>query len=97
MESPHSLPPSSPTPEIAQQRKLRKRTLSLLFLIAAGLFTLYGLVEMYKYGPDDKVVGGDAYNYIIMAGRGTGLICAGVVSALIGLAVAVFDLTDKQS
>jgi hypothetical protein len=97
MELPQNLPPGNPTPEIVQPRKLRKRTLSLLFLIAAGLFTLFGLVEMYKYGPDDKVVGGDAYNYIIMAGRGTGLICAGIVSALVGVAVAVFDLTDKQS
>jgi hypothetical protein len=96
MESPQNFPPGNPPTEIVQQRKLRKRTLSVLFLIAAGLFTLYGLVEMYKYGPDDKVVGGDAYNYIIMAGRGTGLICAGVVSALIGLAIAIFDLTDKQ-
>jgi hypothetical protein len=97
MEQPQNLPSGNPTPELAQQRKLRKRTLSLLFLIGAGLFTLFGLVEMYKYGPDDKVVGGDAYNYIIMASRGTGLICAGVVSALVGVAVAVFDLTDKQS
>ena len=97
MEPSQNLPPVNSSPEIAQQRKLRKRTLSLLFLIAAGLFTFYGLVEIYKYGPDDKVVGDDAYNYIIMAGRGTGLICAGVVSALIGVAVAIFDLTDKQS
>lgn len=88
---------SGPTSEIAPKRKLRKRTLSLLFLIGAGLFTLYGLVVMFKYGPDDKVVGGDAYNFIIMAGRGTGLICAGVVSALVGAAIAIFDLTDKQS
>jgi hypothetical protein len=95
MEQPSNLP-SNPLPEPAQQRKLRKRTLSLLFLIGAGLFTLFGLVEMYKYGADDKVVGGDAYNFI-MAGRGTGLICAGIVSALIGVAVAIFDLTDKQS
>ena len=52
---------------------------------------------MYEYGPADKVVGGDAYNFIIMASRGTGLICAGIVSALVGVAVAIFDLTDKQS
>lgn len=84
-------------PEPAQPRKLRKRTLSLLCLICAGLFTLFGLVEMYEYGPADKVVGGDAYNFIIMASRGTGLICAGIVSALVGVAVAIFDLTDKQS
>lgn len=88
---------SDPTPEIAPKRKLRKRTISLLFLIGAGLLTLYGLVVMFKYGPDDMVVGGDAYNFIIMAGRGTGLICAGIVSALVGVAVAVFDLTDKQN
>lgn len=72
------------------------RLFSALFLIAAVIFCGVGLKEMYSYGYDDKIVGGDAYNYIIIAARGTGLICAGVLSSVIGLTMGVYELAAKK-
>lgn len=80
-----------------QNRKLRKRPFANIFLVVALLLCLFGLYKTFAYGSDDKLVGGDAYNFIILAGRGTALICAGIVSALTGVAIAIYDLTDQQS
>lgn len=80
-----------------QNRKLRKRPFANIFLVVAVLLCVYGLYKTYAYGSDDKIVGGDAYNFIILAGRGTAWVCAGIVSALIGIAIAIYDLTDRQS
>lgn len=67
---------------------------SALFLIAGAILAIVGIVTMYNYEADSaRIVGGDAYNFIIIATRGTGLICAGIVSALIGCALAVFSGT----
>ncbi len=65
--------------------------------IIAVILTILGVRQMYSYGSEDKIVGGDAYNFIILAGRGTGLICSGIVSALIGVATSIWDLTDRQT
>lgn len=80
-------------------RKLNKRFISVSFLAVAILFALFGLWRMYNYDSDSdnsKIVGGDAYNYIIIAARGTGLICCGIVSALISVTVSIWDFTDRQ-
>ncbi|WMT38891.1 hypothetical protein RE628_15220 [Paenibacillus sp. D2_2] len=64
--------------------------------ILAAAFVVFGFITMYHYGdynPDriyDKgssfghIVGGDAYNYIIIGVRGVGLIVAGFISAMVG-------------
>lgn len=50
---------------------------------------------MFTYGDADAgdytghIVGGDAYNYIIIGVRGVGLIGVGVVSALIGTGLLI--------
>lgn len=68
--------------------KLRA-TAVILYLISVG-FVIYGLYTMFTYGDADSydytghIVGGDAYNYIIIGVRGAGLILVGVVSAIIG-------------
>jgi hypothetical protein len=81
----------------APPRRVRKRLFSILFLIAAVALTLYGLRVAYRYGTEaDKIVGGDAYNFIIMAARGTAWVCAGVVSALASVVFALFDVSDRQ-
>ena len=71
--------PTSPSPipkeEHLPARKLNKRFIAIIFLVGAVVFTIIGLREMYTYESEDKVVGGDAYNFIILASRGTGLIC----------------------
>jgi hypothetical protein len=68
----------------------------LLYIIAVGLVG-FGFFTMFAYGGRDlygdpglgMVVGGDAYNYIIIGVRGAGFIVAGGVSALLGLAATV--------
>jgi hypothetical protein len=49
---------------------------------------------MYSY--EYPVVGGDAYNFMIIAARGTGLICAGVLSAVVGAAFAIYEVANNK-
>lgn len=53
-----------------------------VFAIISVLFTIYGLYVAYSYKEGDKVVGGDAYNFIILGLRGLAWVCAGAVSAI---------------
>ena len=68
------------------------RNWSILFLVLAIVFGLAGWNAAYK---DAQVVGGDAYNYIIGAGRGTAIVGIGIICALISVVFAVFDLTNR--
>ncbi|MGH9943860.1 MAG: hypothetical protein ACRD9R_16065, partial [Pyrinomonadaceae bacterium] len=75
--------------------------LASIFFIAAVIFAGVGLHTMYSYeaNPSARIVGGDAYNFIIIAARGTGLICAGIVSALLGnafLLLAIWSGKDLR-
>ena len=70
-----------------------KRRWSLIFLIVASLFIVNGL---FTLSSNSMVVGGDAYNYIISAGRDTGKICTGIFFALVSVVIAIFDLGDRQ-
>lgn len=69
----------------------------LFYLIAVGLAG-WGVFTMFAYSPDPlgagwgQIVGGDAYNFQIIATRGVGFVAAGIVSALIGLSVQVHQL-----
>jgi hypothetical protein len=62
-----------------------------LFLLAAIGLVIAGFAVAFTYdanafsGQRGRVVGGDAYNYIIIGVRGAGFIGAGVVSALLGV------------
>jgi len=101
--TPFNNEPSLPANSQAQPlpvRKLNRRFIAVTFLVIAGIFTLAGLWRMYTYDSDtssSKIVGGDAYNYIIIAARGTGLICCGIVSALVAVTVSIWDLIDRQT
>ncbi len=88
-------PPSVPEPVSVQGKSGLLIIFSVIFLITAVVFCGMGLKEAYAYEYDDKIVRGDAYNFIILAARGTGLICVGIVSALIGVALAIFDLAYR--
>ena len=48
--------------------------------VVSAIFVLFGLFTMFFAS---EIVGGAAYNYIIAAGRGTGLICVGIVAAVL--------------
>ncbi|USB34272.1 hypothetical protein [Paenibacillus sp. YPG26] len=73
----------------------------ILYLIAAGLL-IFGIVTMYHYGDYNSgynlsgskaghIVGGDAYNYIIIATRGVGLIVAALISSLVASTIFIID------
>jgi hypothetical protein len=61
-------------------------TLTLVFAVGAIGLAAHGVDTMLtydaSYGSSDKIVGGDAYNYIIRATRGVGFIMCGVISAV---------------
>lgn len=67
--------------------------LAVLSLLTSLGLVAFGIWRMTTYDSgvlsDDKIVGGGAYNYTILATRGVGFICAGVAFAGIG---AVFAL-----
>jgi hypothetical protein len=64
------------------------------FFVLTIILTGFGLSSLYG---DARVVGGDAYNYIIGANRGIGLICAGIASALLGIACTVMTIFTIHS
>lgn len=70
---------------------------SWLFMIASIGFSIYGVYTLYNNNYSARIVGGDAYNYIIYATRGTAWVCVGIVSAIIGLTLAVFANTSNNS
>lgn len=67
---------------------------AVVFIIGAIVFTSIGFFRMYNYSYSDHVVGGDAYNYIILAIRGVGWIAGGGVCALLA---CVFVLLSIRS
>lgn len=71
------------------------KTLSWIFIVAAIIFTIYGIRTVYNDNYDAKLVGGDAFNFIIYATRGTVWVCVGIVNAVIGLTFAMFSNQNK--
>lgn len=57
-------------------------------LIAIGI-AIYGINTMYNNSYDARVVGGDAYNYIIYATRGTAFVASGIISALFSVCFCI--------
>jgi hypothetical protein len=62
-----------------------------LFLLASVGLVIAGFVVAFTYDSEfstrqrGRIVGGDAYNHIIISIRGTAFIGAGIVSALLGV------------
>lgn len=66
-----------------------------VFLVAAGFFVMFAYNEQPEYSLNPgmgQIVGGDAYNYIIIATRGVGFICAGGVSSLLGVSLLLVSV-----
>jgi hypothetical protein len=72
--------------------------LAAIFLIGALIFAYIGLTTMYSYNGNyaAHIVGGDAYNYIIIGIRGAGLICTGIISVLIANGFILLSLHAKN-
>lgn len=50
-----------------------------------------GVVGFWRLYGEDRIVGGDAYNYMISATRGVGWICAGILCAALSCALILFS------
>ena len=63
--------------------------ISAIFVLVALGFSGYGINLMYDDSYGNQVVGGDAYNFIIYATRGTAYVCTGIVFAIVSVTVAL--------
>jgi len=70
--------------------------ISGLFILAAVIFAGKGWYTVYDNSYSAHVVGGDAYNFIIYATRGTALVCVGIVCAILSVTFAVFAHMARQ-
>lgn len=65
----------------------------LLVCVSIGLMG-YGLYQLYDFN-QEKIVGGDAFNFIIYSSRATAWICAGIVTMLIATVMAIYDVYHR--
>jgi len=72
----------------------RDYTFLCVFLVIAVGFLIGGLWTMYE---PPKLLGGDAYNYIVAAQRGAGLIGVGVSFVIAGFGVHFSQNTRTKS
>lgn len=67
-------------------------------LVTAVGFLIFGLYRMLVYDEySDKIVGGDAYNYLILTERGIGFICAGIALAVIAAVLTLQGIAARKS
>ena len=71
--------------------------LTILLIVAAIVFAGVGWYTVYNNAYDARIVGGDAYNFIIYATRGTALVCVGIVCAVLSVTFAIFHHTAKRT
>lgn len=69
---------------------------AFLFYLAAVALTIFGVLNAY-YDADreHRIVQGDAYNYIIFAGRGLIFVGSGIVCALLGVGCQILSCTSR--
>jgi hypothetical protein len=70
--------------------------ISVSLVVAALVFACFGWYTVYNNSSDSRIVGGDAYNFIIYATRGTALVCVGIVCAVLSVTFAVFAHMAKK-
>lgn len=75
--------------QIAQAQKSSQAYFAwaIVFSVCGVLLCLFGVYRMYDY---DSIVGGDAYNYLIVTSRGVGWICSSIVLMLFSCVLALF-------
>jgi hypothetical protein len=66
--------------------------LGFLSAATAVSFSYYGISFMYDDSYANKVVGGDAYNFIIYATRVTAYVCVGVVFSVLSVFFGIMAL-----
>jgi hypothetical protein len=88
------LPIVEPSP--STDRHMWYLAISSLFIVAGIIFAGKGWYTLYDNSYSAQIVGGDAYNFIIYATRGTALVCLGIVCAILSVTFAVFGLIALQ-
>jgi hypothetical protein len=71
--------------------------ISGLFIAAALVFAGVGWYTVYNDTYNARIVGGDAYNFIIYATRGTALVCVGIVCAVLSVTFSIFAHTARKN
>ena len=61
------------------------RLIGFIFALTALGLGYHGLEIVYDDSYRARIVGGDAYNYIIYATRGTAWVCSGLIFAVLAL------------
>jgi hypothetical protein len=69
--------------------------LAWMFLFGGIALGIFGLYRMHAYDVGDKIVGGDAYNYTILATRGVGFVCAGILSVSVAGVFVLMAIADR--
>ena len=69
--------------------------LAWVFLFGGIVLGVFGLYRMHAYDVGDKIVGGDAYNYTILATRGVGFVCAGILSVTVAGVFVLMTIADR--
>lgn len=93
--------PAEPTPPGLSKPQNRNYPLLVLvssaFMIAAVILAGKGLYTVYDNSYSARIIGGDAYNFIIYATRGTALICSSIVCAVLSVAFAIYAHAERTS
>jgi hypothetical protein len=86
--------------------KLDYKKIAIILYIIAVIFIITGFVIMYYYGDYDAelnignkfghIVGGDAYNFIIIGIRGLGFIMTGLTVSLLGSTLLIYDVLQNK-
>lgn len=70
-----------------------KTVFAVLFYILAAILAIAGVAAAYS---DADVVGGDAFNFIIGAGRGAAWVGVAVVAAIIALGLQIAGRPSRK-
>jgi len=61
--------------------------------IGALFAGVIGIIQLFN---ESRIIGGDAYNYIIGAMRGVGWICLGVLCGVLACALLLFERREEM-
>lgn len=70
-----------------------KTVFAVLFYILAAILAISGIATAYS---DADVVGGDAFNFIIGAGRGAAWVGVAIVAAIIALGLQIAGRPSRK-
>lgn len=71
--------------------------LARVLLLVAAVFLVWGFRRLLAIGGEDRIVGGDAYNYMITTTRGVGLIGIAVALTVAAAVWALFAIRAQLS